>query len=60
VIDEIDKERCRELCDLIASDMENDMDGFDGKPFTGLTVGTQFGNQAAAIASLAKLVRDLI
>ena len=41
------------VCNEIKADMERDVKAFDGKPMTGLSVGTQFGNQGAAIAALA-------
>lgn len=45
-----------QVCEEIAADMKNDASAFDGKHFNGLTVGTQFGNQGAAIAALARMV----
>jgi len=45
---------------MIAEDMKNDAANFDGRPFTGKTVGTYFGNQGAAIASLADIVRLIL
>lgn len=49
-----------EVLDMIAKDMEEDAKKFDGKPFDGKTVAEYFGNQGAAIASLAMIVKDLI
>ena len=56
------EERARMLATFreIALDTEADCRNFDGKPFTGRTVGTQFGNQGAAIAALANTVSKLI
>ena len=48
------------LLEMIAEDMENDAAAFDGKPFTGETVGEYNGNQGAAIAALAYIVKTLI
>jgi len=50
----------RELLKMISDDMESDMEKFDGQPFTGLAVGTQFGNQAAAIIGLAMVNSKLL
>jgi len=44
---------------MIADDMANDAKNFDGKPFNGKTVAEYFGNQGAAIAALADIVRSL-
>lgn len=45
---------------MIAQDMANDAKNFDGQPFTGRTVAEYFGNQGAAIAALANIVKDLV
>jgi len=45
---------------MIEEDMENDAREFDGKPFNGKTVAEYFGNQGAAIAALARIVRKTI
>ena len=44
---------------MIADDMKKDAENFDGKPFTGKTVAEYFGNQGAAIAALADIVRSI-
>lgn len=50
----------QEICRAIAEDMANDATAFDGKPFTGRTVGEYFGNQGAAIAALANILSELV
>lgn len=50
----------RDVLKMIAADMEDDARTFDGKPFTGRTVGEYFGNHGAAIASLAEIVATLL
>jgi hypothetical protein len=45
---------------MVAVDMENDAKMFDGKPFDGKTVGTYFGNQGAAISTLANIVKEIL
>ncbi len=45
---------------MIAEDMANDAKNFDGRPFNGKTVAEYFGNQGAAIASLAEIVKSLL
>ena len=45
---------------MIATDIENDMTEMEGQEFNGKNVATQFGNQAAAIASLAKIIQTLL
>ncbi len=49
-----------EVLGMIADDMEKDARDFDGKPFNGRTVAQYFGNQGAAIASLADIVKSII
>ena len=46
------------VLNMIAKDMENDAKEFDGKPFNGKTVATYFGNQGAAIATIANIVKS--
>jgi len=46
--------------DMITQDMKDDAANFDGQPFTGKTVAEYFGYQGAAIASLAKILKNLI
>ena len=48
------------VLEAIAKDMEDDASNFDGKPFDGKTVGEYFGNQAAAIAALADIVKSIL
>lgn len=48
------------ICETIAEDMKNDADDFDGKPFTGKTMGEYMGNHGAAIAALAKIIKSLL
>lgn len=45
---------------MITEDMKNDAEHFDGQPFNGKTVAEYFGNQGAAIAALADIVRSLL
>lgn len=49
-----------EVLNMIAEDMKNDAKEFDGKPFNGRTVAEYFGNQGAAIASLANIVKSIL
>jgi hypothetical protein len=49
-----------EVLEMIAKDAENDATEFDGKPFNGKTVAEYFGNQGAAIAALANILKSLI
>lgn len=48
------------VCEQIAEDVKNDAINFDGKPFTGKTVGEYFGYHGAAIAALADLVKSIL
>ena len=48
------------LCTAIEEDVEKDAENFDGQPFTGKTVAEYFGNQGAAIAALARAIKDIV
>jgi hypothetical protein len=48
------------VLEMIADDMQNDARDFDGRPFNGKTVAEYFGNQGAAIAALADIVKSII
>ncbi len=48
------------VLEAIAQDMKNDARDFDGRPFNGKTVAEYFGNQGAAIAALANIVKSLL
>lgn len=45
---------------MIAEDMENDAEYFDGQPFTGKTVAEYNGKQGAAIAALATVIKSIL
>ena len=49
--------RTLEVLATIEKDMKNDAKNFDGKPLNGKTVAEYFGNQGAAIAALADIVK---
>ena len=48
------------VVEMIAKDMENDAKEFEGRPFNGKTVAEYFGNQGAAIAELADIVKSIL
>lgn len=48
------------ILEMIAKDMEDDAANFDGRPFNGKTVAEYFGNQGAAIAALANVVKSML
>ena len=48
------------ILEMIATDMKNDAKDFDGRPFNGKTVAEYFGNQGAAIAAIAHILRSLL
>ena len=48
------------VLEMIAEDMKNDAAKFDGRPFNGHVVAEYFGNQGAAIARLAKIMKSII
>lgn len=55
-----ERDRMREVAQAIATDAEQDVNRFEGQPFTGRTVAEYFGCQAAAIAALAKIVDRIL
>ncbi|MCP4493288.1 MAG: hypothetical protein GY820_39190 [Gammaproteobacteria bacterium] len=56
----MDKSKTLQVLEMIATDMKNDAKAFDGKPFNGRTVAEYFGNQGAAIAALANIIKLLL
>lgn len=52
--------RMIEVCKMIAADAEADSKRFEGAEFNGRNVSTLFGNQGAAIASLARMVSTIL
>ncbi len=49
-----------EVLEMIAADMKNDARDFDGRPFNGKVVASYFGNQGAAIAALADIMKSIL
>lgn len=54
------KEKLILLMKMIAEDIEKDAADFDGKPFTGKTMGEYMGNHGAAIAALANTLKEIL
>lgn len=50
----------RKVLEMIARDMESDAKNLDGEPFTGATIGKYLGNQGAAIAALANIIKFIL
>ncbi len=48
------------VLEMIATDMKNDAESLDGRPFNGKTVAEYFGKQGAAIAALAKVMKLIL
>lgn len=48
------------VLEMIVEDMKKDAKNFDGLPFNGKTVAEYFGNQGAAIAALADIVKSIL
>ena len=46
------------VLEMIAQDQKDDAANFEGRPFTGRTVAEYFGNQGAAIAALAEIIKS--
>ena len=56
----MNKEKMTKVLEMIADDMKNDAEHFDGLPFNGKNVAEYFGNHGAAIAALARIVKTFI
>jgi len=54
------KEKKIKALKQIAIDMKEDAKRFDGRPFNGKVVAEYFGNQGAAIAALANIMRSIL
>jgi hypothetical protein len=54
------KKSVAEVLEQIAKDQKDDATKFEGQPFNGRTVATYFGNQGAAIAALADILKTVI
>lgn len=49
-----------EILEMIAADTKKDAADFDGRPFNGKTVAEYFGNQGAAIKTLADIMKSIL
>jgi hypothetical protein len=56
----MNKEKMIETCKMIAEDARKDAKEFDGKPFTGKTVGQYFGNLLASVYTLANILKEIL
>ncbi len=54
------KDKSIKVLEMIAADMKSDAEKFDGRPFNGKTVAEYFGNQGAAIAALANIIKSML
>ena len=48
------------VLEMISADMQNDASDFEGRPFSGRNVAEYFGNQGAAISTLADIVKEIV
>jgi hypothetical protein len=56
----MDREKIIDVLEMIEKDMKDDATNFDSQPFNGKTVAEYFGNQGAAIAALANIVKEMV
>jgi len=54
------KQRLIEICETVATDVEKDAAEFDGKPFTGKTMGEYMGYHGAAIKALSNVLKEIL
>ena len=54
------KEKLVNVCTQVSTDIENDVNELEGKPFNGKTIATYFGYQSAAIKALSDVLKRLI
>ena len=45
---------------MVAKDVEQDAENFDGKEFNGKNVAEYFGNQGAAIKAVANTLKEIL
>ena len=53
-------DRMLHVLDEMQKDVEHDVRAFEGRPFNGRNVSEWLGNQAACIATLAKMMRTVL
>ena len=51
------EQKASKVLSMIAKDMEEDASKFDGRAFNGKTVAEYFGNQGAAISTIALIIK---
>lgn len=56
----MNRERLLEICRTISQYMQDDVDKYDGAPFTGETVAAMHGELAATIAALADVTAKIL
>lgn len=56
----LDKQKAIKSLQMVADDMATDATEFDGRPFNGRTVAEYCGNQGAAIAAVANILKMLL
>ena len=54
------KEKIIKLMQMVMEDVKNDAADFDGKPFTGKTMGAYMGHHGAAITAIANAIKDML
>ena len=54
------KDRLLKICEDVSTDVKNDATDFDGKPFTGKTMGEYMGYHGAAISALADVLKEIL
>jgi hypothetical protein len=59
-MNDTDRKLLTEKLDMIAQDMKQDAENFDGREFNGKNVAEYFGYQGAAIAALANIMKKLL
>lgn len=54
------KQKMVRTCERIMKDMDEDSAMLDGQPFSGRTMGRQFGRNMAAIYALAEICKSIL
>lgn len=54
------KQKAISVCRMVAKDAENDVNYYEGKPFTGKNVSEHIGKQAACIVALAQILEKVL
>jgi len=56
----VDRDKLIKVMGMVVEDVKNDAAKFDGKSFNGRTMAEYMGNHGAAIAAIARTVKEIL